>query len=62
MTRLRDYADRVTLFETDLVPYLLAAFEWTVCVVSYGSVPVIRKRLAAYMAGLLSERIAALDP
>lgn len=60
MRRCRRYADVCTLFETDLAPYLLAVLEWTICVVSYGSVDIERKRMSAYMSGIICEKLLAL--
>jgi len=57
--RLREYADTVTLFETDIVPYWLALLEWTFSVLSYDLPPLPRK-LAAYSAAILCGRIQAL--
>ena len=57
MQRCRRYADICTLFETDLTPYLLGVLEWTICVVSYGGISVVRKRLAAYMSGIICEML-----
>jgi len=59
--RLRNYADTVTLFETDLVPYLLAMLEWTFPVVSYVGFPLLRKRLAVYSAGFICQKILELE-
>lgn len=61
MRRLRRYADVCTLFETDLRPYLLAALEWTICVVSYCGVSVERKRLSALMSALICEQLLLKD-
>ena len=57
MRRLRWYADVVTLFETDIAPYLLCVLEWTLCVASYRGFPAERKRLSAVMAGLVCEAL-----
>lgn len=57
LRRLRWYADTVTLFETDMRPYLLAVLQWTVCTVCYLAWEPERKRLGAIMAGILCERI-----
>jgi anti-anti-sigma factor len=59
--RLRDYADIATLFESDIVPYLLAILEWTLPVVSYRGISTLRKRLAAYSAGLVCRKILELE-
>ncbi len=57
LRRLRWYADTVTLFETDMHPYLLAVLQWTACTVCYRAWEPERKRLGAVMAGILCERI-----
>ncbi|MEW6669156.1 MAG: STAS domain-containing protein [Thermodesulfobacteriota bacterium] len=58
---LRGYADRVTLFEENIVPYLLALLEWTYPVVSYGMATPLQKRFAAYSAGLIVRKIIELE-
>jgi anti-anti-sigma factor len=58
--RLRHYANTVTLFETDIVPYWLALLEWTFSVLSY-DLPPLRRKLAAYSAAILCGRIRARD-
>ncbi len=59
---LHRYAGTVTLFETDVKPYWLAVLEWTYSVLCYDLAP-IRRKYAAYSAGLLCERLLALaDP
>jgi len=50
--QLRQYADTVTLFETDIVPYWLALLEWTFSVLSY-DLPPLRRKLAAYSAAII---------
>jgi anti-anti-sigma factor len=57
LRRLRWYADTVTLFETDMRPYLLAVLQWTACTVCYRAWEPERKRLGAIMAGILCERL-----
>ena len=57
--QLRKYADTVTLFETDIVPYWLAMLEWTFSVLSY-DLPPLRRKLAAYSAAILCGRIREL--
>jgi anti-anti-sigma factor len=54
--RLRRHAKTVTLFETDILPYWLAALEWTYSVVCYDE-PLLRKKLATYSAALVCKRI-----
>ena len=56
--RLRHYANTVSLFETDIVPYWLALLEWTFSVLSY-DLPPLRRKLAAYSAAILCGRIRA---
>lgn len=57
MRRLRGYADTVTLFETDMQPYLLAVLQWTLPVVTFEHWELERKRLAAIMAGVICEQL-----
>jgi hypothetical protein len=59
--RLRQFANTVTLFETDLIPYLLAVLEWTFPVVCYYGVETRRKKLSAISAGLICEKIISLE-
>ncbi|HPG29902.1 MAG TPA: anti-sigma factor antagonist [bacterium] len=59
--RMRQYADKVTLFETNLIPYILALLEWTYPVVSYISVPLIRKKCAVYTAAMLVKQIMDIE-
>jgi Ternary complex associated domain 9 len=54
--RLRSYANTVTLFETDMEPYWLALLEWTYSVLSYDEPP-LRRKLAAYSAGIICGRL-----
>jgi len=58
---LRGYADRVTLFEENIIPYFLALLEWTYPIVSYRSANLLQKRFAAYSAGLIVQRIMELE-
>lgn len=58
---LRGYADRVTLFEENIIPYFLALLEWTYPIVSYRSATLLQKRFAAYSAGLIVQRILELE-
>ncbi len=59
--RMRSYADRVTLFEKDIVPYMIAILEWTYPVVSYYGFPELRKKLAVYSAAFIVRKILELD-
>ena len=54
--RMRRHANTVTLFEQDMLPYWLAALEWTYSVVSYDE-PLLRKKFALYSAALVCKRI-----
>ncbi len=54
---LRKFANLVTIFETDLVPYILALLEWTYPVVSYQTASLLQKRFAAYSCGIYVKRI-----
>lgn len=56
ITRLRRHANTVTLFETDMVPYWLAALEWTYPIVCWDESP-LRKKLTVYSAALVVKRI-----
>jgi hypothetical protein len=58
---LRSCADRVTVFETDMIPYLLALLQWTYPVVCYTSVSKLQKRFAAYSAGIIVRKILELE-
>jgi anti-anti-sigma factor len=58
--QLRDYANTVTLFEYDLIPYLLAILEWTLPIVCYKGVDVIRMKYSAYSSALMCEKIIEL--
>lgn len=54
--RMRRHANTATLFETDILPYWLAALEWTYSVICYDD-PLPRKKLAVYSAALICKRI-----
>lgn len=54
--RLRHYANIVTLFETQMLPYWLAVLEWCLPVASYRGLPPRRKQLALYTSALLCEQ------
>ena len=44
---LRRYADRVTLFEEDLRPYLLGSLQWTYPIISFRQVTPLQRRFSA---------------
>jgi anti-anti-sigma factor len=54
--RLRKHANTVTLFETDMTPYWLAALEWTYPIVCWDE-SVLRKKLAVYSAAMVVRRM-----
>ncbi len=54
---MRSYADRVTIFETDMVPYILAVLEWTLPIVCYVNVGALAKRFSMISAALMCQRI-----
>ena len=54
---MRSYADRVTIFETDMVPYILAVLEWTLPIVCYVNVSALAKRFSMISAALMCQRI-----
>ena len=58
---LRRYADRVTLFEEDLRPYLLGVLQWTYPVVSFRQLTPLRRRLSAASAGIIVRQILQLE-
>jgi anti-anti-sigma factor len=61
ITLLRRYADRATLFETDMVPYWLALLEWTLPVVYFRQLDARQKRYAACSAALICRSILQLE-
>jgi hypothetical protein len=61
ITLLRRFADRATLFETDIVPYWLALLEWTLPVVFYRQLNARQKRYAACSAALICRSIRQLE-
>ncbi|MCD6330154.1 MAG: anti-sigma factor antagonist [Candidatus Cloacimonetes bacterium] len=59
--KLREYANVVTLFETDITPYLIALLEWTYSVVCYTQLNISKKKYALYSAALMCEKILELE-
>ncbi len=55
--RMRQYALECTSGDPNIVPYYLALLEWILPIVCYGGVPVEYKRLSAYVAGMLCQKI-----
>jgi anti-anti-sigma factor len=58
---VREYASKVTVFETDIIPYLIAILEWTLPIVCYWSVELLQKKLAVYSAALICQKIMELE-
>ncbi len=58
---LRRFADRVTIFEESMIPYLVALLEWIYPVVSYRSAGPLMKRLSAFTAALICRKIEELE-
>lgn len=59
--RIRKYAKTVVLFETDLIPYLLAMLEWTYPIVLFRQLKPYAKKAATYSAALIVEQIMRLE-
>jgi len=58
---IRKYAKTVVIFETDIVPYLLAMLEWTYPIVMYRQITPQGKKMAAYSAALVVEQIMRIE-
>jgi len=56
--RIRKYADTVTLFEKNPMPYWMAVLQWTLPAVSYSSFTNRQKRLALYTSCFLCKNIS----
>jgi len=59
--KLREYANVVTIFENDIIPYLIALLEWTYSVVCYTQLSTTKKKYALYSAALICEKILDLE-
>jgi len=59
--KLREYANTVTIFEKDIIPYLIALLEWTYPVVCYTQLSLQKKKYALYSAALMCEKILELE-
>ncbi len=57
----RKLAGKMTIFESNPIPYFLALLEWTLPMASYRNFPLIRKKASAYSAAILIERILKLE-
>ncbi len=58
--RMREYARTVSLFETDLIPYLIAMLEWIFPIACY-TLSIPRKKLSAVYAALIVEKMITLQ-
>ncbi len=58
---IRRYANTVTIFENDIIPYLLAMLEWTYPVVIYRQVTPQGRKMATYSAALIVEQIMRIE-
>lgn len=58
--RMREYARTVSLFETEITPYLIALLEWTLPIVCY-RLSDIRKKFSAICCALMVEKILAQE-
>ncbi|MEN6462275.1 MAG: lipopolysaccharide kinase InaA family protein [Syntrophomonas sp.] len=58
---IRKYAKTVVIFETDIIPYLLAMLEWTLPIVVFVNVSPFAKKAATYSAALIVEQIMRLE-
>jgi len=59
--RIRKYAKTVVIFETDIIPYLLAMLEWTYPIVVFSQMTPFGKKMATYSAALIVEQIMRLE-
>jgi len=55
--KMRQYAIKTVSGNPDIVPYYLAMLEWVLPIVCYGGVTRNRKKLSAYVAGLLCGQV-----
>lgn len=58
---LRKYADKTTIFERDIIPYLVAMLEWTYPIISYIDINILRKKYSAYSAAIICKKILELE-
>lgn len=59
--KMREYADRSLPESKSIVLYYIAMLEWTLPIVCYGSVDIMHKRLSAFIAGKLCEKLLEQD-
>jgi hypothetical protein len=58
---MRKYAIECTSGEITIVPYYIALLEWILPIVCYGGISLPHKKLSAYVAGLICEKIMECD-
>ncbi len=59
--KMREYANRSLAEDKSIVQYYIAMLEWTLPIVCYGSVSLNHKKLSAFIAGKLCEKLLELD-
>jgi len=59
--KMREYANHSVPGNNDIVPYYIAMLEWTLPIICYGSADLNHKKLSAYIAGKLCEKIMEQD-
>ncbi len=59
--KMREYANHSLSEDKSIVQYYIAMLEWTLPIVCYGSVDLIHKKLSAFIAGKLCEKLLELD-
>ncbi len=59
--KMRKYAIECTSGEITIVPYYIALLEWILPIVCYGGISLPHKKLSAYVAGLICEKIMECD-
>lgn len=59
--RIRKYAKTVVIFETDIIPYLVAMLEWVLPIVVFVNVTPWAKKAATYSAAMIVEQILRLE-
>ena len=56
--KMREYALGCTAGDPGMIPYFMAMLEWVFPIVCYTGVPLPVKRMSAYIAGLLCEKLS----
>jgi len=59
--KMRRYAVNCTSGDHNIVPYYIALLEWILPIICYSGVSLFHKKLSAYVAGLLCEKIMDCD-